>query len=1476
MRNSKMVFSRLVPVAGLALVGVLLGGRAEAAGTIYKSGFGERCDLLSANVVDTSSCIDVSRLDGTVLKVPSATTRISTRGLVLCGKKEQSTDPMDIVYVLDQSGSMTPTSILPLGSDTLAFSACSAPSTYGPNPSVAYYHGVPVIVISSSDETYARQYCLSAGDPTSIRASLIQNAIQQQAKLSPGSRAAWISFSGSYSATDMVDLSDTAARGALIRTIENKSMGSTFYHDPLGWSRVLLDGGTSYAGVTTAGSPNKRKAIVMISDGEPDATDNYLNALNPRDSLRDPLRQSWRTSAMASPPIYGFLLSETYRPGQALQVLAQRTGGVFTQIPPSNPDSLRRSISQIMGAILGSGRPDSLRIINTSNAQVSNGITSGREAGGFRVRLDSIVGLQPGKNELQLRFVLTGVKDSIVTAIWTVIVGDSASQFSPTGTDSLLTATCTDASRLSLRPGADTSRLFADGRDTSLVFHLDVSNAGQVRLPTNFVSALSKDSGSATKILAQSPATPWIVSDGLLSWRLGSAIRTDAMVQTGTGWDTVRMVYLTPRDPRDSAVAALPVLHPRPARIWFSLDTASGATGTLQVNLLDSMQAPDTASVTITHRLADTLRLVMTRTSGALFQASFAFAQGAVLIRGDGVLQTGPLRQIKIDSVFAVRGTLRDTAILRAPVPRLRFVDSLGLPGDSLGATLLDPGGLVRVRLGLFLGDSLLTLSDSVAVALPSWLEALSSGGRALSGGVRLVGGRAELQVRGAATGAGGMLLLRDLDRPDTLLGGPISVNAYRLVFVGPSGATSTSWPIDRMMGSTESVKIRIVGKDGLCYGCSGELRLVPGAGLYAGAPTGGVVRVVGGEARLVIGATRPVDGGLVTVAFDSLSLSLSVQPIRFRAPAPDSAVYEDRDGDGGVDHVRVYFQVPWNAGNGLVFPWPGAGRNLDLSKATFHASADSLILDLALGASQALGATGWSNGSENASWSWSVGDPAQTFPAVERIAPVPLRARIVRGSSWDTLVVISSEPLVAGSILPGSDLVRKLAPSLPALPSANVSWSPSDRSLRFAYPSNTIDGIVIPGDSVRFSPGGDVRDSQGSVPGTVARAVVVEGIDHGPLSVLVTDSDADGRADRITLRFATVPRWTDRYVFGWPDGNGGIDKRTIDASSAVSDSGGRIQSFSVDLFAYGATSCPAGGCVGFGSMENSRYGDTIRASFDEQDGVVPVIAKATLSFGRMEGDADTVRLTFSEPVDHVADASWVRWGRPSLDSLGDTIVSLSDPVWNDRVVQYLVDTSFHGVWGDSVRIGAWPDGGVSDFVGNRPGRFAHWSPIEMGETPSRLVAMSWPAMVKYEGWIIPVSDPGLTVLLRPTSRDVWKTLDGKAPMQDPSHYVGIRILSNKDLDAASLYVYDHMGLFVGHIHLAPLLEQMRGRSSGKTLRGDYEILVAWNGKDTDGRVVPSGPYLARLMAWQGFGHNRKLVHWIFKIGWRVPTGLGK
>lgn len=1410
--------------------------------------------------MDTVSCIDVSRLDGGVLRVPGATTRISKDGVVVCGKKEQSTDPMDIVYILDQSRSMTPTSILPIGTDTLAFSECSAPSTYASNPVIATFHGEPVIVIAASDEAYARQNCLAAGDPTSIRATLIQSAIQQQAKLSPGSRAAWISFSGSYSATDMVDLSDTAARGTLIRSVVNKNMSSTFYHDPLGWSRVLLDGGTSYAGVTTVGSPNKRKAIVMISDGEPDATDKYLNALNPRDSLRDPLRQSWRTSATASPPIYGFLLSETYRPGQALQVLAQRTGGVFTQIPPSKPDSLRRSISQIMGSILGSGRPDSLCIINTSNGQVSNGITSGREAGGFRVRLDSIVGLQPGKNELQLRFVLTGVKDSIVTANWTIVVGDSASQFSPTGTDSLLMASCTDPSRLSLLPGSDTTRLFADSRDSSLTLRWDVSNAGQSVLPTSIFTSVSRDALRRNPSVTGSSSIPRLGAVSTVPWNSGVAVSGDIAIQTGLGWDTVKAIYRTPRDPRDSAVAILPVLHPHPARLWISPDTSKGIRGQFLVNLLDSIRLPDTAVAIVTHRLGDSVKLVLRRSSGALFTASVSFVQGVAPYRGDAVLQTGAIRHARFDSVFAIRNDLRDTAILAGVTPKLRFMDALGRPGDSLGATVLDPGGALRLRVGSFLGDSLLALSDSLSVSLPSWL-----GG---SAGIRLSGGVADLVVHANGTGTGGYAVFRDLDRIDSLIGGPLTVSAFRLVFVDASGAQSSSWPVDRAFGETEIVKVRVVGKDGICTRCGGMLRVAP---LTQGLQVATQAKVVAGEAVISLGAERPVEGGKVAVAYDTFSLSLEVSPVRFGVPAPDSVVYQDRDGDGGVDHLRVYLKGRWNPLNVFVFPWPSAGSNIDLSQAVYSASADSQTLDISLSYSQWIGTTTWSGASISATWAWSTSDSPRPFPAIDRIAPVPTRARILRGATFDTLVVTVSETIQSSRVLAGADLLRKVSPVLGAIPAAQVTWDSVVRNMRLVYASTVIDGVVQVGDSVRLPESGDVIDFFGASPGRSARAVVVEGLDRAPYSAVVTDSDADGRADMIILRFSTAPRWADRYVFRWPDGSGGADFRVLHAASAVADSGGRILSFALDPFRFGVTSCPINGCSGFGSMSSGLFGDTIRASFDEQDGVNPVIVQAILRFGSAPGIPDTLKASLSESVDLTAGADWVRWGRPSIDSLGASVKCLAAPSRLGREIVYLVDSSFAGGSSDSIRLGAWPEGGVSDVVGNRPGRFAHWTQIELGDVPGRLVAMPWPSLVKRDGWIVPPDEVPLNIFVRPTSRDPWRKMDGSLPSQDLSHYLGLRIISNTDLEAAKVYIYDNLGVFVAHIDLSTVLTLLRTGGIDKTRRGDFEILVAWNGKDSRSAMVPNGVYVARLVAWEKMELGTAMINRIYKLGWFVP-----
>lgn len=286
--------------------------------------------------------------------------------------------------------------------------------------------------------------------------------------------------------------------------------------------------------------------------------------------------------------------------------------------------------------------------------------------------------------------------------------------------------------------------------------------------------------------------------------------------------------------------------------------------------------------------------------------------------------------------------------------------------------------------------------------------------------------------------------------------------------------------------------------------------------------------------------------------------------------------------------------------------------------------------------------------------------------------------------------------------------------------------------------------------------------------------------------------------------------------------------------------------------------------------MSTGKFGDTLRMGFDLVDGVVPVATRAVLSFAAADGVPDTLRVHVSESVTLSVGTSWVDWGRPSWDSLGSAVVHrgvLSQDPW----ISYLVDSSFHGGSGDSVRLGAWSRSALQDAGGNSPGRFAHWVPIELGELAGKLASLAWPPTIRYTGWSIPPQEPPLSVFVRSTSRDLWRLTDGAPPLQQVSHYLGVRILSNTDLDAGWLYVYDHQGIFVASLDLSQTLAMLRDGVRFKTLRGDFELLVAWNGKDAHERVVPSGPYLARLVAWRNGGKSQVCLNRIFHLGWVVP-----
>lgn len=1476
--NSMRLFRNLL------VPGILALGTAQGASVLTKTHrvtAGPRCDLVSAPQTDTTACLDVSLLDGNTLVVPAGVTRLSSNGLVLCGKKEQGTDPMDIVYVVDQSASMTPQSILPLGKDTLAFYDCAAPSLMVANPVVDLnYHGQAVMVIAGADSTYARTRCNQAGDGTGIRSQIAQDAIRQQARLSPASQGAYVPFSLMYTSSGMVNLSDTGARGSLLRSIVNQQWTGTGYENPIGWARILLDGGNVIGGSPSVVPPSKnaRKAIVMISDGEPTDAD-WATSILPKDSIGSPQSLPSYTSSQASPPIYSFLISESNRPGKALEQLSNQTGGRFTQIPPSDPDSLRRAISRILGSILGVGRPDSLRIVNTANGQVSTGVTGTREGGGYRVKLDSLVGLVPGSNKLQVRFVLTGgVKDSIVTAQWNVVVSDTASSYVANGTDSVLEASCGANSTLDLRPAKDTTRSFADSRDTLLRWLLTTRVENQGAMPVGFTTRISKDLGTKTLRWGTPPSGTWSSTKGSTSWFLGSANGTDTLIQTGNGWDTVRSVFHMPRDPRDSAVAVLPVQHPWLPWVRLAPDTIDGMSGTFSVRVRDPNSTADAVLVKVFHRLGDTVQIVLGRDTGSEYKGHVSFAQGQAGIKGDTLLQTGALRTNPYDSVLAVySGLYRDTAVIHHAAPRLRFVGSSGNPVDTLPGASLDLGGSASFQVGLFVDQVLLSQSDSVVLQTPNWLEAASSQTGPVAKGLRLSAGTATVWIRGVASGTNGSVRMNLAGIPDSLVFRPVKVSAFRLRFVQAGGVLSDTLSIVRDVRKSALVQVQVWSTAGLCTPCTGPLR-------WASAEKNLVVtdtlngtaslRIAGGTGWLRVRSDVPVANTALDLSFDSLGATAHIDPIRFLAPGPDSAEYFDINGDGALDLVRIHLGSGWTPASVFSLPWPDSTRFLDLGTAKVSLSSDSLTVEYAFAKPVLAGTTSWTTKPVPGTWAFQAGSLVRSFPIRERIAPMPVRARIGRGKSTDTLVVVASEGLDSTAWLAASELVRKLGAAPSLLSGRPFQWNASRREISLVFPSDSIDGYVVPGDSVRFPPNGAVSDVSGNRPGAVAPAVVVAGLDRPPYLAEVFDTDADGRADRVVLHFRTAPRVADSFSFGWPDRSGALATRKAALSRAKIDSNGRVLTLSVDPFGLGATSCPTTGtgCLGLGGMWSSRWGDSLRASFDETDSVAPVILSGMLRFAAIPGVPDTLRAEVSEPLQTVPGKEWLRWGRPARDSLGAAIGRISEAQTGPTSLLLLLDSSFQGRTGDSLRLGAAPIGGVADQAGVSPKRFAHWTPLDVGPFPERFAVSTWPSMVLDRNWDIPKSEPPLSLFVRSSSQEPWKTIDGKDPGQDPSHYAGILIRANRDMDAASVYLYDNIGTAVAFLDLSPLRDALDQGGVKTTLRGDFEAWVAWDGKSTGGQRVSGGVYPVRFLAWKKGASKTEFVNKLYRLGWIVPS----
>ncbi|MEK7394171.1 MAG: hypothetical protein AAB214_16555, partial [Fibrobacterota bacterium] len=411
----------------------------------------ERCDVATAPLSGNTGCMDVSKIDGTSLSVSVSVTRLSTQGLVLGEGGGAQAPGTDIVYIIDQSGSMTSFKesqfILPHGKDTLNFKGCgswkSGGKTYPGTVPLVDYLGYSVKLLDSTWFDSAMANCEPSGDPYQARASVVQAAILKQSQLAPSSQAAWIGFGTNYQSSKLFGLGTAASRDSLVSDVIRQNLDKTYYAPPVGWARAMLQGAVNGTR-SMAPSRNKRKAIIMVSDGAPNDWADVAPMLLGGAKVTAPDSTTWTLPDAKSPPVYGFMLSTDASQGDRLKDLAAATGGQYYLIPPLDRDSLNRVMDRLLGLLIDPGVPDSLVIQNLSNGQVSNAVSTGKEGGGYRFRLDSLLGLQPGKNELLLRnTVHNAYGDTVLSARWTLNVTDSVANGA-----GILATTCHAPTRL--------------------------------------------------------------------------------------------------------------------------------------------------------------------------------------------------------------------------------------------------------------------------------------------------------------------------------------------------------------------------------------------------------------------------------------------------------------------------------------------------------------------------------------------------------------------------------------------------------------------------------------------------------------------------------------------------------------------------------------------------------------------------------------------------------------------------------------------------------------------------------------------------------------------------------------------------------------------------------------------------------------------------------------------------------------------
>ena len=258
-------------------------------------------DSVLSNGATVKACLDLTGLDNQTVVIPKNVTRIDSRGFALCETSESRGGLADIVYVMDQSGSMALSNVWvsPDARDTVYLnSGVQLRRVLRRRPTEQLRdhdrrvpgrdaHGEQ----DQSRQGSARQQPLHR---LLVRRSVqparhrLPGAIDYQAQRAPDSRAGYLGFAGGLEGTVSPRQLNTPANIAAVKQpIDIRNRSNTNYTVSLTQAKQWLN--------TPALSPNPTKAIIFLSDGKPTGPSS-----NPQAYL------SLIDSNM--PPVYGIFL----------------------------------------------------------------------------------------------------------------------------------------------------------------------------------------------------------------------------------------------------------------------------------------------------------------------------------------------------------------------------------------------------------------------------------------------------------------------------------------------------------------------------------------------------------------------------------------------------------------------------------------------------------------------------------------------------------------------------------------------------------------------------------------------------------------------------------------------------------------------------------------------------------------------------------------------------------------------------------------------------------------------------------------------------------------------------------------------------------------------------------------------------------------------------------------------------------------